>query len=45
MRVESVGYQGSIADAIEQATEAEQAGFDTWCTGRKTQRPAQQVRS
>lgn len=30
MRVESVGYQGSIADAIEQATEAEQAGFDTW---------------
>jgi len=30
MRVESVGYQGSIADAIGQATEAEQAGFDTW---------------
>ncbi|MFM9127105.1 MAG: LLM class flavin-dependent oxidoreductase, partial [Solirubrobacterales bacterium] len=30
MRVESVGYQGSIADAISQATEAEQAGFDTW---------------
>ncbi len=30
MRVESVGYQGSIADAIEQATGAEQAGFDTW---------------
>jgi probable F420-dependent oxidoreductase len=30
MRVESVGYQGSIADAIEQATEAEEAGFDTW---------------
>ncbi len=30
MRVESVGYQGSIADAIAQATEAEQAGFDTW---------------
>ena len=30
MRVESVGYQGSIADAIEQATEAEESGFDTW---------------
>ena len=30
MRVESVGYQGSIADAIGQATEAERAGFDTW---------------
>ncbi len=30
MRVESVGYQASIADAIEQATGAEQAGFDTW---------------
>ncbi|MBU6337934.1 MAG: TIGR03617 family F420-dependent LLM class oxidoreductase [Acidobacteria bacterium] len=30
MRVESVGYQGSIADAVGQAAEAEQAGFDTW---------------
>lgn len=30
MRVESVGYQGSIAEAIAQATEADEAGFDTW---------------
>jgi probable F420-dependent oxidoreductase len=30
MRVESVGYQGSIGDAIAQATEAEQSGYDSW---------------
>lgn len=30
MRVESMGYQGSIADAVEQARGSEAAGFEGW---------------
>ena len=30
MRIETAGYQGSIAEAIAQATEAQEAGYDTW---------------